>query len=71
MPMAARVPSRVDTPAAMSAITSVFFTAEIRVPVPCMSPVKRLEYNWVEKPVQLPRTLLSVKEKMAMNIIGA
>ena len=50
---------------------SVFSIADISVPVPCMSPVNRLEYNLVENPVQLPSTLLSVKENMAMKNIGA
>ena len=49
----------------------VFSMALMSEPVPCMFPVKRFEYSFPEKPVQLPRTLLSVKEKIAMNTIGA
>ena len=49
----------------------VFWIADMREPEPCMSPVNRLLYSSVENPVQLPRTLLSVNEKTAMNTIGA
>jgi hypothetical protein len=52
-------------------MTRVFWIALISEPVPCILPVNRLEYNFVEKPVQLPRTLLSVNEKIAMKTIGA
>jgi hypothetical protein len=69
--MAAIVPRIVETVAAINAIITVFSIACIREPVPCMLPVKRLEYSFVENPVQLPRTLLSVKEKTAMKTIGA
>jgi hypothetical protein len=69
--MAATVPSTVDTEAAISAISKVFWIASIRAPEPCMSPVKTFMYRLVENPVQLPSTLLSVKEKMAMKTIGA
>ena len=57
--------------AAMRAIIRVFLIADINEPEPCMFPVKRLEYNSVEKPVQLPKTLLSVNENTAINTIGA
>jgi hypothetical protein len=62
---------RVDIEAATKAIRSVFCMADMSEPEPCMSPVNRLVYSLVEKPVQLPSTLLSVKEKTAMNTIGA
>ena len=71
MPIAAMVPISVDTEAATRAIRRVFWIADIREPEPCMSPVNRLLYSSVENPVQLPRTLLSVNEKTAMNTIGA
>ena len=71
MPMAAIVPSRVDTVAAMRAITRVFLIASMSEPVPCIVPVNRFEYSFVENPVQLPRTLLSVNENTAMKTIGA
>ena len=70
-PIAAIVPRIVEIVAAISAMTMVFWMACIRDPPPCMSPENRLAYSFVEKPVQLPRTLLSVNEKTAMNTIGA
>ena len=69
MPMAATVPRSVDTVAATKAMIKVFFMAsmsELFTP-----PEKSEVYNSVEKPVQLPSTLDSVKEKMAMITIGA
>ena len=42
IPIAATVPRNVDTVAAMRAMRSVFSIADIREPVPCISPVKRL-----------------------------
>ena len=71
MPIAAIVPNIVETVAAINAMIRVFSIASISEPVPCISPVKRFEYSLVEKPVQLPRTLLSVKENTAMKTIGA
>ena len=44
-----------------SAVTIVLFIV----------PVNRFEYSFVENPVQLPRTLLSVNENTAMKTIGA
>ena len=71
MPMAATVPSRVEKAAAMRAMRTVFFTAASREAFPCIWPVRRFWYRLVEKPSQLPRTLLSVKENTAMNTSGA
>ena len=71
MPTAATVPSTIETKAETRAISSVFSTAEISELLPCMLPEKRLAYSFVEKPVQLPSTRLSVKEKIAMNTSGA
>ena len=71
MPMAATVPSRVETAAAMTAMRSVFFTAASSEALPCICPVRRFRYKLGEKPSQLPSTLLSVKENTAMNTSGA
>ena len=71
MPTAATVPSTIETKADISAISSVFSTAEISELLPCMSPENRLAYSFVENPVQLPSTRLSVKEKIPMKNNGA
>ena len=69
MPMAATVPSNVDTVAATKAMIKVFLMAsmsELLTP-----PVKSEEYSSVEKPVQFPSTFDSVNENIAMITIGA
>ena len=71
MPMAATVPRTIDTKADTSAMSRVFSTAEISEALPCIRPVNRFSYSFVENPVQLPSTLLSVKENTAMNTSGA
>jgi hypothetical protein len=69
IPIAATVPSKVDTEAATKAMIKVFFMASINELL--TPPEKSDEYNSVEKPVQLPNTLDSVNEKMAIMAIGA
>ena len=71
MPMAAIVPRNVATIEAARAISSVFLTAASRPLAFCMLPLNRFWYSCVEKPVQLPRLLASVKEKITMKAIGA
>ena len=69
MPIAAMLPSSVETAAAIRAIVNVFSmasTSECRTP-----PEKSDVYRLVENPVQLPKTLASVNENMAMMSIGA
>ena len=68
MPIAAILPRRVASDEATRAITMVFLmalTSEFDMP-----PLKRLVYNFNEKPVQLPNTFVSENEKMAMMRIG-
>ena len=62
---------RVAKDAAITAMIRVFWIACMSELPPWTLPEKRFEYSSVEKPVQLPRTLLSVNEKTAMNTIGA
>jgi hypothetical protein len=68
MPMAAMLPSIVAKTDAMIAITTVFCIALISEPD--ILPSNRLVYSLRENPVQLPSTLVSVNENMAMIIIG-
>ena len=68
MPIAARLPSRVDAVAAIVAMANVFQMAFISEW--CMPPVNSELYNLVENPVQLPSTLASVKEKIIMIRMG-
>ena len=68
MPIAARLPSRVEAVAAIVAIANVFQMAFISEW--CMPPVNSELYNLVENPVQLPNTLASVKEKIIMIRMG-
>jgi hypothetical protein len=67
--MAATVPSIVETVAATVAIRKVFFMASIRRSL--TPPEKSEVYKSAEKPVQLPKTLDSVNENIAMMMIGA
>jgi hypothetical protein len=69
IPIAATVPNNVDTEAAMNAMMNVLRIASINELF--TPPENSDEYSSVEKPVQLPSTLDSVNEKMAMMIIGA
>jgi hypothetical protein len=67
--MAATVPSSVDTVAATRAIRKVFLIASMRR---ALTPPEKSEvYKSAEKPVQLPKTLESVNEKIAMMMMGA
>ena len=68
MPIAARLPSRVEAVAAIVAIANVFQMAFISEW--CIPPVNSELYSLVENPVQLPSTLASVKEKIIIIRMG-
>ena len=68
IPMAAILPNAVDAVAAINAMAKVFqmaFMSEW-----CMPPENNELYNLNEKPVQLPNTLASVKEKIIIIKMG-
>ena len=68
IPIAATLPNKVDTVAAIMAIANVFQRALTNEC--CTLPAKRELYNFVENPVQLPSTFASVNEKIMIIRIG-
>ena len=68
IPIAATLPNKVDTVAAIMAIANVFQSALTNEC--CTLPAKRELYNFVENPVQLPSTFAYVNEKIMIIKIG-